>query len=290
MCGAPTARPTRRDVARRSLDCGAPSPRSCPANPATIARPHPYNTKMLGIDTEALILAVKKRPALYNKNDPYYYNNKKHKSKMWFDVCKEVFAAWDNFNPQTKVEQGHELQKRWKSLRTCFTRELSLQKREQAEPSKKRKRKRYEYFDMMSFLLETGGDDEEGPSNTVKDSDESSSDPLESIKNEPAIYEASLQTDNSAHFEVETEIPAQAGTTTASYLRPVYDRSENLEDKILDMLKEIKKDEEDEDRQFMLSLVPSFRKLKAKQKFEARIEILRVLKDITFRDDEEPKN
>ncbi|KAH9640343.1 hypothetical protein HF086_001695 [Spodoptera exigua] len=245
---------------------------------------------MLGIDTEALILAVKKRPALYNKNDPYYYNNKKHKSKMWFDVCKEVFAAWDNFNPQTKVEQGHELQKRWKSLRTCFTRELSLQKREQAEPSKKRKRKRYEYFDMMSFLLETGGDDEEGPSNTVKDSDESSSDPLETIKNEPAIYEASLQTDNSAHFEVETEIPAQAGTTTASYLRPVYDRSENLEDKILDMLKEIKKDEEDEDRQFMLSLVPSFRKLKAKQKFEARIEILRVLKEITFQDDEEPKN
>ncbi|XP_022822613.1 uncharacterized protein LOC111353718 [Spodoptera litura] len=246
---------------------------------------------MFGIDTEALILAVKKRPSLYNKNDPYYYNNKKHKSRLWFEVCKEVFSAWDNFKPQTKVEQGHELQKRWKSLRTCFTRELSLQKREQSEPSKKRKRKRYEYFNTMSFLLETG-DDEERTSNTAKDceSDDSSSDPLESIKNEPSVYEASLQTDNSAHFELETEIPAQAGTTTASYLRPVYDRSDNLEDKILDMLKEIKKDEEDEDRQFMLSLVPSFRKLKAKQKFEARIEILRVLKDITFQDDDEQKN
>ncbi|KAF9804545.1 hypothetical protein SFRURICE_014453 [Spodoptera frugiperda] len=247
---------------------------------------------MLGIDTEALILAVKKRPALYNKNDRFYYNNKKHKSKLWFEVCKEVFSTWDSFQPQTKVEQGHELQKRWKSLRTCFTRELSLQKREQEEPTKKRKRKRYEYFNMMSFLLETGGEDDEGTSNTVKDceSDDSSSDPLESIKNEPSVYESSLQTDNSAHFEIETEIPAQAGTTTASYLRPVYDRSENLEDKILDMLKEIKKDEEDEDRQFMLSLVPSFRKLKAKQKFEARIEILRVLKDITFQDDDEQKS
>lgn len=66
----------------------------------------PTKNKMLGIDTEALILAVKKRPALYNKNDRFYYNNKKHKSKLWFEVCKEVFSTWDSFQPQTKVEQG----------------------------------------------------------------------------------------------------------------------------------------------------------------------------------------
>uniref|UniRef100_A0A2A4IZR8 BESS domain-containing protein n=1 Tax=Heliothis virescens TaxID=7102 RepID=A0A2A4IZR8_HELVI len=244
---------------------------------------------MTEIDPEKLILAVKKRPALYTKNDPNYYSNKKHKSKLWIEVCREVYAGWDHFKPQDRVENGHELQRRWKSLRTCFTRELGMQKkeklkREQNEPYKKRKR--YEHFNLMSFLLEPEEDQ-----NGDRDSDDSASDPLESIKHEPSGFE-SMHVSNSSNYEVEVEPEAETSQMNRSepYLRSMYERSENLEDKILDMLKEIKKDEEDEDRQFMLSLVPSFRKLRAKQKFEARIEILRVLKDITFQDDDDAKS
>lgn len=61
---------------------------------------------MAEIDTETLILSVKKRPALYNKNDSNYYSHKKHKSKLWIAVCKEVFAGWEDFKPQNKVEYG----------------------------------------------------------------------------------------------------------------------------------------------------------------------------------------
>lgn len=129
---------------------------------------------------------------------------------------------------------------------------------------------------MMSFLLDSENG-EEGDNDVVREDEDShdSGDPLENVKSEALMYQ-STSVGNNSHFEVETD---------TGILRPLYEgRNENLEDKILDMLKEIKKDEEDEDRQFMLSLVPSFRKLDAKQKFEARIEILRVLKDITFRE------
>lgn len=140
----------------------------------------------------------------------------------------------------------------------------------------------------MSFLLEPGDENNvEGDDEDVDD-DSLDPDPLESIKNEPSIFQTSVHV-NKSSFEVESEPEPEPGPPNATFLRPMYERNENLEDKILDMLKDIKKDEEDEDRQFMLSLVPSFRKLKAKQKFEARIEILRVLKDITFREDDEGK-
>lgn len=185
----------------------------------------------------------------------------------------------------------HELQRRWKSLRTCFTRELGLQKKERQERDHKegpfKKRKRYEYFNVMSFLLEPGDE------NTIdreidSDDDSSDPDPLESIKTESSAYDSSMHVSNSTRYEVEAE--QEPGPANATFLRPMFERSENLEDKALDMLKDIKKDEEDEDRQFMLSLVPSFRKLKPKQKFEARIEVLRVLKDITFRDEDDAKS
>lgn len=143
-----------------------------------------------------------------------------------------------------------------------------------------KKRKRYEYFNMLSFLLDPEAEEEQN--RAVESEDSTSSDPLESVKNEPVYEPANVSppTVNTSRFEIE----ADPGHTI---LRPPMfnERNENLEDKILDMLKEIKKDEEDEDRQFMLSLVPSFRKLQDKQKFEARIEILRVLKEITFKDD-----
>lgn len=180
---------------------------------------------------------------------------------------------------------GHELQRRWKSLRTCFTRELSMQKKEKLKKERNglptKKRKRYEYFDAMSFLLGSDNDEEEQVQVVNREYDDSheAGDPLENVKNETMMYQNSGNTGNNSHsFEVEAD---------TGLLRPIYEnRNESLEDKILDMLKEIKKDEEDEDRQFMLSLVPSFRKLNAKQKFEARIEILRVLKHVTFRESE----
>lgn len=63
----------------------------------------------------------------------------------------------------------------------------------------------------------------------------------------------------------------------------IYESNQTSDGKIIDYLKDVKKDEDDEDKQFLMSLIPTFRKFNDKQKFEARIEILKVLKEISFR-------
>lgn len=116
-----------------------------------------------------------------------------------------------------------------------------------------------------------------------RESDDSA-DPLESsYQPEDIIYdygEASSEVKNVQTMNI-MNVPEQ------SYPQPqvVYERNKTLEEKVIDMLKDIKKDENDEDRQFMLSLVPTFRKLNAKQKLSARIEILKVLQNISFGED-----
>ncbi|KAM3955736.1 uncharacterized protein ACR2FA_008107 [Aphomia sociella] len=232
---------------------------------------------MSEIDTDKLIRAVKVRPGLYNKNDTMYYSHKKYKAKMWTDVCREVYSNWDHLRPQDKVEYAHELQKRWKSLRTCFTRELALQKKEKmkrdANEGPFKRRKRYEYFNQLTFLLNPESVEE--IETAAADSDDEGSDPLEGqIKAENFEYHDPGDSRNNS--EVNENVPLQ---------QTLYERNGTVEEKILDMLREIKKDEVDEDRQFMLSLVPSFKKLSDKQKFEARIEMLRVLKNISFQDE-----
>ncbi|XP_004924396.1 uncharacterized protein LOC114242391 [Bombyx mandarina] len=230
--------------------------------------------RITDVKSEKLIEAVKKRPALYNKSDTMYYCQKKNKIKLWIEVCQEVFSNWEQMSAHEKVELRHEILKRWKSLRTCFSRELSLQKKEKRsleidhEPIKRRKK--YEYFGLMSFLLHP---DAIGEFEITKETDEESSDPLDCMKTE--IYD-----------EGQTSKVEIVNESVNNQFQPFYERNENVDEKILEILKEMKKDECDEDRQFMLSLVPSFRKLNDKQKFEARIGMLKVLQEITFQEKE----
>nr|XP_026488019.1 uncharacterized protein LOC113394804 [Vanessa tameamea] len=236
---------------------------------------------MFDVDPEKLIKAIKTRPALYNKNDKLYHSHRKHKEKIWREICEEIHGNWNQLNQLHKIEYVREIQKRWKSLRTCFTRELALQKKENIKRESDqhvKRRKRYEYFNNLLFLMDSTDGTEE-----ARDSDDSA-DPLDnSYQPEEIIYdygESSSDVKNIQRMKIENPSEQQYPQTQI-----VYERSNTLEEKIIDMLKDIKKDEDDEDRQFMLSLVPSFRKLNAKQKLTARIEMLKVLQSITFEQD-----
>lgn len=128
-----------------------------------------------------------------------------------------------------------------------------------------------------------GGDETREGGDEMRESDDSE-DPFESsYQPEEMVYdygESSNDVKNVNTMKI-VNIPEQ------NYQQPkvVYERNNTLEEKVIDMLKDIKKDENDEDRQFMLSLVPTFRKLNAKQKMSARIEILKVLQNISFEED-----
>lgn len=144
-------------------------------------------------------------------------------------------------------------------------------------------RKVYGYYKKLSFLLE---DDEGDEDSKAEDSDDDY-DPLVNLKTEA--------------YDVEHEVALEMATETyAQPFEPVRsndksyasNQSQSTDGKVIEYLKNVKKDmkkdEEDEDKQFLMSLIPTFRKLNDKQKFEARIEILKTLKDISFQSDAGP--
>ena len=50
----------------------------------------------------------------------------------------------------------------------------------------------------------------------------------------------------------------------------------------MEIIKERSGDDIDEDKSFLMSLVPSFKKLNDEQKFVAKVEFLNVMRSITF--------
>lgn len=154
-----------------------------------------------------------------------------------------------------------------------------MQKKERLQHEKDgkaiKRRKRYEYFEALSFLLNP---DITSDTDLTRTEEDESSDPLETLKTEDVYEEPSTAASDCSRIVVESNDVARNRTT-------YYERNDTLtEEKIVEIIRELKKDEEDEDRQFMLSLVPSFRKLKDRQKFEAKIQILKVLKEVTFQE------
>ncbi|CAH2093250.1 unnamed protein product [Euphydryas editha] len=203
---------------------------------------------MFELDTAKLIKAVQTRPALYHKDDKLYHSHKvthrKDKDKIWREVAEEVHENWNQLSELDKVEYVRKVQKRWKGVRTCFSTELKKQKKENLKretDQKVKKRKRYEYFDILLFLMDTinGGD-------KTRDSDDSD-DPFDSsYQPEEMIYdygEPSSDVKNVDTMKTET-IPEQ------NYPKPqvVCERDNILEEKVQDILKDIKKDKDDEDR------------------------------------------
>lgn len=61
------------------------------------------------------------------------------------------------------------------------------------------------------------------------------------------------------------------------------------EETLLEILRESRSDENDEDKLFLMSLLPSFKKLTADQKFNVRIEFLQTLQRVSFSNDTGPK-
>jgi len=68
-----------------------------------------------------------------------------------------------------------------------------------------------------------------------------------------------------------------------TYYRQQKKRSKTTyEESLLEMIKEKSRDEIDEDKSFLMSLVPSFKKLNDEQKLVAKVEFLNVMRRITF--------
>ena len=137
------------------------------------------------------------------------------------------------------------------NLRTCFKRELDSQKNATSGESS-RKRRKYLYFDQLLFLLPNTEDREtQSNLNTLNDKQESNNS-QEEEKERPRNIRKKKRTE-------------------VSY-----------EESLLQILRQEKMDDTDvdEDKCFLLSLLPSFKQFNDERKFLARMEILKIIRHV----------
>ncbi|GAB6020127.1 hypothetical protein CHUAL_002856 [Chamberlinius hualienensis] len=201
-----------------------------------------YNNE---IDIDKLIEEVEKRPALYNKNSKDF-NDVKLRKKLWEDVGEAVVCGWSELSGHEREKLGLTLHKRWTSLRSCFRREINVQKK---LGQNVRKRRKYIYYEQLLFLLPT-------MENESTETDYDDNDEINKVVEEQVII-------TSPRRKIQPRTKLQLS-----------EEDESLVNTNLQLI------EADEDTNFALSIVPSLRELSPDDKLEAKIEILKVFKNI----------
>lgn len=159
-----------------------------------------------------------------------------------------------------------EFQFKWRNLRTSFKRELKIQKKSKCAQMSYKRRK-YIYFDQLLFLLPYMEDKETTTSNSnAYEDDIILVDDKDDFQNEtPTINKNRAPTINKNAPPTTNENEAKQNAKEAPF-----------EEILLDFPKKI-----DEDKSFLISLVPSFKKMSQTQKIDAKIGILSVIKRVT---------
>jgi hypothetical protein len=155
---------------------------------------------------------------------------------------------------------GNEIQSKWRNIRDNFRKELQLQKKGTSGQGA-RKRHKYIYFDRLLFLL---------PILQERETSGNVTPPPSASESEPQDVTTGTEMGEGSH------------ATNVTYNRQQKKRSKpTYEESLLKIIEEKSRDT-DEDKSFLMSLVPSFKKLNDEQKFVTKMEFLNVLRRITF--------
>jgi len=153
------------------------------------------------------------------------------------------------------------MQRKWRNIRDNFRKELQLQKEVTSGQGAARKRRKYISFDQLLFLL-----------------------PIMQQRHIPGKITPPPSANESEPQDMTgNEIGECSHAKNATYYRQQKKRSKTTYEKsLLETIKEKSRDDIDEDKYFLMSLVPSFKKLNDEQKFVAKVEFLNVMRRITF--------
>jgi len=150
---------------------------------------------------------------------------------------------------------GNEIQRKWRNIRDNFRKERDVRSRgkEKAE---------VHLFDQLLFLL---------PIMQQRDTSGNITPP-------PSANESETQ-----DITTGNEMGEGSHEKNTTYCGQQKKRSKTTnEESLLEIIKEKSRDDIDEDKSFLMSLVPSFKKLNDEQKFVAKVEFLNVMRRVTF--------
>ncbi|XP_071052963.1 uncharacterized protein [Onthophagus taurus] len=149
-----------------------------------------------------------------------------------------------------------------RNLRTCFRREYEAQ-RKAPSGSGAKKRRKYLYFDQLLFLANSI-ENRETPGNVMS----------------PVTTNTDTDIGEVEIMQPDLENPTPNNRNFISSTSKKYKSTKSYEESLLDTLREKKTEEVDEDRYFLLSLLPAFKKFDEEQKFTAKTEIMNVMRRV----------
>lgn len=212
---------------------------------------------MMDVNIEELITHVKQHPVIWDHSCEDYPSKLK-KRTAWEDVIIKFYPDYHEESELEKNSIERAIQRKWKSLRDCYSRELSKIKADNAKPGLKRQRKQYMYFKQLRFLGRA----------------------LKSTSGIDNIEDLLLEAIGPVEEKVDSSRCAPRRMKLRNAKEPV------IEEPLIVSQEKCKKDESqgaqglnnDEDRLFMLSLVPELKKIPDYMKLETKCEILNVIK------------
>ncbi|XP_041982313.1 uncharacterized protein LOC121735535 [Aricia agestis] len=217
------------------------------------------------IDITMLIQEIRNRPGIYDTSKAEY-RNKHLKSKLWEEVCCNIYSApvWTSLTSKEKTKYRNDIQLKWNSLRSCFRRDLSAQKNTPSGSGRKKKRK-YIYFDLLLFLLPFTAVENNEPSIEIEQSAESL-----------YITVQNSHTESTDFKRPKTQPKSRTNSDDEEYLETLREGNQlnnnlhNSENRTI--LGDI-----DEDESFLRSLLPYVKQFSPDQKLQLRIQLLQTV-------------
>lgn len=206
----------------------------------------------LFVDAEMLISEIERRPCLWDIRTPEY-SHKAKKQRAWCEVSNALATNYDRATFQERREIEQELIRKWKGIRSSFSRELQKRKTMPAGSPAAAQRKAYVYFDQLQFLL---------PIATNKRSatlPETEGDFCSVELEEMTTMEELRRGDPSKKRMKKEEGPFIESVTSMSSMDKGHEK-------------------EDEDRYFFLSLIPEVKKVDADRRMDCKLEIMSVIR------------
>ncbi|XP_066141923.1 uncharacterized protein [Euwallacea fornicatus] len=207
-------------------------------------------------DPDRFLIEIEHRPAIWDSRSTEY-SNKLLRGRAWEEICIKFVPTFEIMSSSDKNKAAFDMQRKWKSFRDCFRRELAKMKKTKSGSSAETGRKEYMYFKQLQFLLpicETKPQEEE----TVNEGEFSLRDTEEEI----------------------TSVTQHSLSQKRKKQSPASDEHQHLIQTLTKFFQQKTDQEEvdDPDKHFLLSLLPYFKGLPDECKLDVQIEFLDTLK------------
>ncbi|GBP71717.1 hypothetical protein EVAR_33130_1 [Eumeta japonica] len=223
--------------------------------------------------SKKMIKLVQARPAIWDK-ECVDYRDRTARDAAWGEIYRTLEPEYDSLDTATQTHIRQQITKKWYNIRDAYVKYLKNDKYSGSSSSRNRRRP-YIYHELMKFLDPAFGHaDAEDPSYSRMVTEDSN------------MSENDSNLLNSVFVDID-EKSNEASANTSKKSRTICTEDEAVvEQSLVNVLASFMQKEENEDLAFFKSILPCVTRLSEDSKFEFRIRVMKLLKDLRKKDEE----